>query len=79
MDGFFDLVRSIFAASDPDPTYYVSCVDGNDANDGKTRATAWQTMQQAARVTGPGDTIRAIGMFGEIRTIGIGGRRSTLP
>jgi len=37
-------------------TYFVS-VDGDDTKDGKTRRTAFATLQKAADVVGPGETV----------------------
>lgn len=40
-------------------TYFVS-LDGDDANDGRTRETAFRTMQHAADVVEPGETVLVI-------------------
>jgi len=38
-------------------TWYVEAGKGNDANDGKSEATAFASIQAAQKVTGPGDTV----------------------
>lgn len=40
--------------------YWVDGVDGNDANDGLSRATAWKTIGKANATVAPGDTVHIL-------------------
>jgi len=45
------------AAREHPPTTYFLSESGSDANDGKSRETAWRTLQRAADQIRPGDTV----------------------
>ena len=44
-----------------EPTLYYVALDGDDAQDGLSRATAWRSPQTAADRVGPGDTVLIAG------------------
>jgi hypothetical protein len=45
------------AARDPEPRRLYVSLDGDDANDGLTPATAWRSVDQASRKAGAGDIV----------------------
>lgn len=56
-------------------TYYVRQTVGSDANDGKTPATAWQSLAKLGRSMAPGDTgYVGPGLYRESVLISAGGR-----
>ncbi len=50
--------------------YYVSALTGSDSNNGITTATAFRTIQKAADLTNPGDTVFIMnGTYSQVKTL----------